>query len=127
MPLRHTSGPRPYVRHPRDMTPAQRVKWMLSVEGLEQLEFDLLDTLNFREAIPNEWHEIWEGEDRDAKRTKVTIRLDADVVKFYKSLGPGYQDRINRTLRSYMQARLAKYIEGPEMERYSDEWSDAAR
>ncbi|MEM1102450.1 MAG: hypothetical protein AAGH73_13115, partial [Pseudomonadota bacterium] len=65
--------PRTYVRHPRHLTPKQRLDWMHSSERLEQIEFDLLDSLNHRKAIPNEWHEIWEGEDRDTKRTKVTI------------------------------------------------------
>ena len=33
--------------------------------------------------------------------TKVlaTIRLDADVIAFFRSLGPGYQSRINEVLR----------------------------
>jgi uncharacterized protein (DUF4415 family) len=33
--------------------------------------------------------------------TKVlaTIRLDADVIAFFRSLGPGYQARINEVLR----------------------------
>ncbi|MEM6729704.1 MAG: hypothetical protein AAF618_14460, partial [Pseudomonadota bacterium] len=66
MALREARTPRPYTRHPKDMTPKERLHWMRSIEGLEQLEFDMLDSLNFREAIPSEWHDIWEGEERDA-------------------------------------------------------------
>lgn len=44
---------------------------------------------------------------------RLTIRLDADVVRFFKSMGPGYQPRINKVLRTFMHARLAKLIEGP--------------
>jgi uncharacterized protein (DUF4415 family) len=29
----------------------------------------------------------------------VTLRLDADVLAWFKKLGPGYQTRINRALR----------------------------
>lgn len=37
----------------------------------------------------------------------VTIRLDADIVGFFKSQGPGYQTRINGVLRAYMEAQRA--------------------
>lgn len=33
----------------------------------------------------------------------ITIRLDGDVLNYFKSEGPGYQNRINRALRLYMQ------------------------
>jgi uncharacterized protein (DUF4415 family) len=32
----------------------------------------------------------------------VTLRLDADVLAWFKKQGPGYQTRINRALRSLM-------------------------
>jgi uncharacterized protein (DUF4415 family) len=32
----------------------------------------------------------------------VTIRLDTDMLEWYKSAGPGYQTRINQILRQYM-------------------------
>jgi uncharacterized protein (DUF4415 family) len=35
----------------------------------------------------------------------VTIRLDADVVEWFKGQGAGYQTRINQLLRQYMQAQ----------------------
>jgi uncharacterized protein (DUF4415 family) len=34
----------------------------------------------------------------------VTLRLDADVLDWFKSLGKGYQTRMNAVLRSYKQA-----------------------
>jgi uncharacterized protein (DUF4415 family) len=34
----------------------------------------------------------------------VTLRLDADVLIWFKSQGQGYQTRINKLLRSYMEA-----------------------
>ena len=33
----------------------------------------------------------------------VTLRLDADVLMWFKSQGQGYQTRINKLLRSYME------------------------
>lgn len=35
----------------------------------------------------------------------VTIRLDADVLAWFKDQGSGYQTRINQLLRQYMQAQ----------------------
>ncbi|MDB5934495.1 MAG: hypothetical protein JWQ01_1839 [Massilia sp.] len=32
----------------------------------------------------------------------VTIRLDTDMLEWFKSKGPGYQTRINQILRQYM-------------------------
>ncbi|WP_281649205.1 BrnA antitoxin family protein [Parendozoicomonas sp. Alg238-R29] len=34
----------------------------------------------------------------------VTIRLDADVLEWFKGQGQGYQTRINHLLRRYMEA-----------------------
>lgn len=35
-------------------------------------------------------------------KTPISIRLDDDVLAFFKAGGPGYQKRINAVLRSYM-------------------------
>ncbi|MEL7300495.1 MAG: BrnA antitoxin family protein [Pseudomonadota bacterium] len=102
-----------WAKHPGDMTIKERVSWMRSLEGMRQLEYDLHDTFNFNETFPREWFEIWQGEDRDTKTVRMTIRVDADVVRFFKSMGPGYQPRMNKVLRSFMHARLAKFIDGP--------------
>jgi len=37
-------------------------------------------------------------------KSAVSIRLDADVLAFFKSQGRGYQTRINAVLRAYMEA-----------------------
>ena len=37
----------------------------------------------------------------------VSVRLDADVLEFFKAGGKGYQTRINMVLRSYMKAKQA--------------------
>jgi uncharacterized protein (DUF4415 family) len=36
------------------------------------------------------------------KKQAISIRLDEDVLDFFKSEGGGYQRRINAVLRSYM-------------------------
>ena len=53
-----------------------------------------LDDNFFAEAI------LWPG-----KKKQITIRLDPDVVDFFKTKGRGYQSSINATLRRYMEAQ----------------------
>ncbi len=65
--------------------------------------------------IPSGWHDIWREKDRrDDKQTRVTLQLDADVVRFFRSMGKGYQPRMNRVLRAFMHDRLAGLVAGPE-------------
>lgn len=38
-------------------------------------------------------------------KTRVTLRLDDDVLRWFRKMGPGYQTRINTVLRAYWQAK----------------------
>lgn len=38
-------------------------------------------------------------------KQSITIRIDVDVLDWFKRQGRGYQTRINKLLRSYMEAR----------------------
>ncbi|WP_314875980.1 BrnA antitoxin family protein [uncultured Pseudomonas sp.] len=46
-----------------------------------------------------------QAELRVPAKQAVTIRLDTDVVAWFKEQGSGYQTRINQLLRQYMQAQ----------------------
>jgi uncharacterized protein (DUF4415 family) len=37
------------------------------------------------------------------EKKSVTIRMDSDVLDWFKQQGKGYQTRINKLLRSYME------------------------
>jgi uncharacterized protein (DUF4415 family) len=37
-------------------------------------------------------------------KASISLRLDADVLEWLKSQGPGYQTRINAILRAYKEA-----------------------
>ncbi|MEY2834275.1 MAG: hypothetical protein RLZZ574_3535, partial [Cyanobacteriota bacterium] len=37
-------------------------------------------------------------------KSQVTLRIDSDVLKWFKSQGKGYQTQINSLLRAYMEA-----------------------
>jgi uncharacterized protein (DUF4415 family) len=56
-----------------------------------------LDERFFREAI---W---WPG-----PKQQITLRLDPDVLAFFRKRGRGYQTTINAVLRKYVEARRAR-------------------
>ncbi|WP_296250147.1 BrnA antitoxin family protein [Pseudomonas sp. UBA4194] len=62
-------------------------------EEIDTTEIPELDEAFFRTA-----------ELRLPSKKAVTIRLDSDVLEWFKAQGSGYQTRINQLLRHYMQA-----------------------
>ena len=42
-----------------------------------------------------------------ARKQQLTIRVDGDVLDWYKQQGQGYQTKINSLLRAYMDAHKA--------------------
>ena len=39
------------------------------------------------------------------RKVAISIRLDEDILDFFKHAGTGYQSRINAVLRTYMRAK----------------------
>ena len=39
-----------------------------------------------------------------AHKAQITLRIDADVLEWFRSRGAGYQSRMNAVLRAYKQA-----------------------
>jgi len=50
------------------------------------------------------WRQVEEVEGPQPKEA-ISIKLDRDVLAFFRKQGRGYQTRINAVLRRYMQAR----------------------
>ncbi|HEX9423985.1 MAG TPA: BrnA antitoxin family protein [Pyrinomonadaceae bacterium] len=42
------------------------------------------------------------------RKRQLTLRVDSDVIDWYKKQGPGYQTRINSLLRAYMKEHKRK-------------------
>ncbi len=42
------------------------------------------------------------------RKKQLTLRIDSEVVEWYKKQGRGYQTRINSLLRAYMEEHLRK-------------------
>lgn len=64
----------------------------MSDKDIDFSDIPELDEAFFREA---NW--------QPPAKKPVTIRLDADLLEWFRSQGPGYQTRINRLLRRYME------------------------
>lgn len=60
--------------------------------------------------MPEEWRDLARKE--VPKKQPVTLRIDADVLRFFRKIGAGYQAEINGVLRAFMPARLAEIL-GP--------------
>ena len=41
----------------------------------------------------------------ESPKEQVTVRLDADILEWFREQGRGYQTRMNAVLRSYVEAR----------------------
>lgn len=55
-----------------------------------------------------EWQDVdWSKAVLVVPRVKraISIRLDSDIIDFFKQEGPGYQSRMNEVLRFYMENR----------------------
>lgn len=104
-----------HFQHPDKMSKSERQHMMFATDAMMKMEEEVLKVIIDQRRLPQEWHEIWHEQDRrDVKRMRVTARMDADVVRFFKAMGEGYQNRMNRVLRAYMHMRLAKMVEGPD-------------
>lgn len=59
------------------------------------------------ERDPDEGEFDWSRVQVTMPRSKqaISVRLDADVLEFFRGQGKGYQTRINAVLRSYMKAQ----------------------
>ena len=74
-------------------------------------DWDKLSSMNDSDIDTSEIPELSDeffkkSELRIPVKKTVTIRLDSDVLEWYKSQGKGYQTRINKLLRSYMEAQV---------------------
>jgi uncharacterized protein (DUF4415 family) len=51
----------------------------------------------------SEWHEAERGRFYRPVKQQITLRIDADVLDWFKTQGNKYQTRINAALREYIE------------------------
>ena len=62
--------------------------------------------------LPEEWRDI--DLTPVPAKTRITLRVDTDVARFYRKLGDGYQGTMNEVLRAFMMARLVEIFGPPD-------------
>lgn len=83
------------------MKKASNTDW----QRLEAMSDDDIDTSDIPE-LDDEFFS--QAELRLPMKKTITIRLDADVLEWFKSQGQGYQTRINNLLRKYMETHQSR-------------------
>ena len=82
----------------KNMKRQSRTDWKrIDALGDEDIDFTDIPKLGpefFASAI------VWPG-----TKEQITLRLDPDVLKFFRKQGRGYQTTINAVLRKYMEAQ----------------------
>ena len=51
---------------------------------------------------------VKQGLEAPSSKTLLSLRIDSDVVEWFRAQGPGYQSRMNALLRAYMEAHLRR-------------------
>ncbi len=87
------------------------LSWAQLQEEADKLDRDF-DRTRIRYRLPLDWDGIERAVPTRPKKTRITAAFDADVVRFYRAMGHGYQARMNAVLRTFMLARLSGVIKG---------------
>jgi uncharacterized protein (DUF4415 family) len=61
-------------------------------------------SIDFEEEGSFDWDTARVSTSPPQPKKQVTLRLDPEIIDFFRAQGPGYQTRINQVLRSYVEA-----------------------
>ena len=73
-------------------------------DGTNLTDAELAQLKPFEQAVlPESFKNIVRGRPKKSNpKISTTVRLDEDVITFFKAKGKGWQTRLNEALRSYM-------------------------
>ncbi len=74
------------------------------IEVLRNKPDSEIDTSETRVLTPEKWAKAVVGKFYRPIKQPIALRLDADVLAWFKEQGPGYQSRINEILRREMNS-----------------------
>jgi uncharacterized protein (DUF4415 family) len=79
---------------------------MTDLARLDALRDEDVDLSDIPEVTPEMFAKaaVRRGLERVPSKEQITLRLDADVLKWFRSRGKGYQTQINSLLRAFMEA-----------------------
>lgn len=72
---------------------------------LAEMDDEAIDTSDIAELDDDFFKKV---ELRVPAKQPVTLRIDEDVLVWFKAQGKGYQTRINKLLRQYMESQATK-------------------
>lgn len=75
----------------------------LTVKEMRAVKEEDIDFSDIPEADENFWKDA-KVHLPDRTKTPLNVRLDADMVEWFRAQGKGYQTRINAVLRSFYEA-----------------------
>jgi uncharacterized protein (DUF4415 family) len=75
-------------------------------QRLDTMIDEEIDLSDCPEVTPEKFAKaiVRQGLPVDKNKAQVTLRIDSDVLEWFRSQGRGYQTQINRLLRAYMEA-----------------------
>ena len=73
---------------------------------IDAMSDDDIDYSDIPRTTPEFWANaiVRKGLKPVIRKNQITLRIDEDVLDFFKREGAGYQTKINQLLRSYMEA-----------------------
>lgn len=79
---------------------------MTDWQRLDAMSDDDIDLSDVPEVSPEMFAQavIKQGVKSPPGKEQVTLRVDKDVLSWFRAQGPGYQTRINALLRAYVEA-----------------------
>jgi len=86
------------VQNRRNMKRQSRTDWA----RIDAMRDEDIDTSDIPELGPEFFKNaiLWPG-----PKEQITLRIDPDVLKFFRKSGRGYQSTMNAVLRKYMEAQ----------------------
>lgn len=72
------------------------------LKALQAMPDSAIDYSDAPSAKPEEWRDAVVGKFYRPIKQQLTLRIDADVIDWFKRKGRGYQTRINELLRDAM-------------------------
>jgi uncharacterized protein (DUF4415 family) len=85
------------LKNPPPLTDAQKAR-LAAVAAMPDEQIDYTDAPHLPDAV---WAKAG---DLPGAKQQITLRIDADVLDFFKHTGRRYQTRINAVLRAYVDA-----------------------
>jgi uncharacterized protein (DUF4415 family) len=80
-------------------------KFGTDIERLKNMKDEDIDFSDIPKTTPEMWTKgfVRKGLKPVKNKKQITLRIDQDVLDFFKEQGKGYQTKINQLLRTYME------------------------